>query len=225
MAVRTRIDPFDRDIQLLINEALSPAARSAMLADFASQELAKGQARNMAALGRVPEHETIVDERRGAAVQTVKPDGTIVFEFQLIETALAEIHDLLMRHSPVKTGQFRASHVMFADGVETDPLRPVMAAEYAFINMQPYARKIERGLSPKAPEGVYQVVSVLASKRYGNLARISFSFRSIPSGAAVSKWAVRPSAQALARRVRGGPAHKHHDWLTRQPAVIVKTRQ
>jgi hypothetical protein len=55
-----------------------------------------------------------------------------------------------------------------------------MASRYEFVSTVPYARKIERGLSPQAPDGVYQVVAVLAQKRFGNVARIRFSYRALP---------------------------------------------
>lgn len=217
-----RLGSFDRDFDVFIDESLGDKARQKILVDYARDAKDAADAQNRTILGRVPEHKTTVDGALGAPIEAVKPEGTIFIEYQLIESALVEIAAMLAKHSPVKTGRFRASHVMFADGVEADPASPPPAKEYAFINVQPYARKIERGLSPQAPEGVFHVVSVLASRRYGNLARITFGYRSIPAGAAVSKWAQTPKAQALARRVRGGNPARHQDWLTRQPAVVVR---
>lgn len=224
MAIKTRLEPLDRDIQLLINEELGPAGRSSALSAFAKQQLGVAQQQNARALGSVPPHETFVDGARGRPEESVKPDGVIVYEFRLIEDALEAIGAMLVRASPVRTGRFQGSHVLFADGVEVDPGKiPLGASEYAFVNTQPYARKIERGLSPQAPEGVFHVVAALAARRYGNLARIKFSFRSLPAGA-VGRWSVSGSARALAQRVRGGNPAGHTDWLTRQPAVIVTTR-
>ena len=48
------------------------------------------------------------------------------------------------------------------------------ADEYVFINTVPYARKIERGSSSQAPDGVYQAVAMLARDRFGNVARITY---------------------------------------------------
>ena len=60
-----------------------------------------------------------------------------------------------------------------------EPERRAAAEEYVFINTQPYARKIEgtggRRMAPQAPDGVYQAVATLAQRRFGNIARITFS--------------------------------------------------
>ena len=86
-------------------------------------------------------------------------------------------------HSPVLTGRFAKSHELFADGVDTEnPNIAPPAEEYVFLNTQPYARKIERGRSPQAPDGVYQAVATLAQRRFGNIARITFSYREVRGG-------------------------------------------
>lgn len=221
MAFRSRIDPIDRDIGVLINDLLSPKAQSARLAQVAAEELARGQAQNRSVLGYTPQHETFVDRRQDAPLESVRPDGTIIFEFKLIESTLSDIAEMLILASPVRSGRYQASHALFADGTEVEPWQiPPNASEYAFVNAQPYSRKVERGLSPQSPEGVYHVVAEMAARRYGNIARIRFGFRSLPSGA-VGGWAKTGSALALARRVRGGDPAKHHEWLTRQPAIVM----
>lgn len=219
--VRTRLDVLDRDIDLILARDLSPRAQSARIAEVAREELAMGQARNRSALGYLPKHQTFVDRRKDAPLETVRPDGVIVFEFELIETALGAIAEMLILASPVRSGRYQASHALFADGVEVEPGQiPPNAREFAFVNSQPYARKIERGLSPQSPEGVYHVVATMASRRFGNMARIKFGFRSLPAGA-IGGWARSGSALALARRVRGGNPERYAEWLTRQPAVII----
>lgn len=224
MAVKTRLDPIDRDIALILDQELSPGARSRRLAEYAKEQLVVAQQQNARALGAVPPHETFVDGAKGKTVESVQPDGVVVYEFKLIEDALAAIGEMLVRASPVRTGRYQGSHILFADGVEIDPANPPLdAAEWSFVNAQPYSRKIERGLSPQAPEGVYHVVATLAARRYGNLARIRFGFRSLPAGA-VGRWSMTGSARALAKRVRGGNPAGHTEWLTRQPAIILTTR-
>ena len=221
MALRTRIDPIDRDIGVLIDDLVSPRAQSARLAQVAAEELARGQAQNQSVLGYVPKHDTFVDQRRDVPLESVRPDGTIIFEFKLIESTLGDIAEMLVLASPVRSGRYQGSHALFADGVEVEPGKvPPNASEYALVNSQPYARKIERGLSPQSPEGVYHVVAELAARRFGNIARIRFGFRSLPSGA-IGGWARTGSARALARLVRGGDPSKHHEWLTRQPAIVI----
>lgn len=184
MAIRTRIEPIERDIAVLFADDLSPEARSMQLAAYAREQFDAVQAENTRIIGQTPPHEQFVDGRRDAPLESVKPDGRIVFEFDLINELFAWIGEQLVVHSPVLTGRYQRSHLFFADGVEIAVgAVPPEAREYAFVNAVPYARKIERGLSDQAPDGVYEAVAALASRRFGNVARIRFTYRTIAGSA------------------------------------------
>jgi len=229
MKISARIEPIDRDLQVLFKEDLSPQARSAALAAFAKEQLAEAQAQNQRAIGRVPPHETIVDQRRGAPVESVKPDGTIVFEFELLDDLFAWIGEQLVRHAPVLTGRYRSSFLFFADGVEVEPgAKPPAASEYVFVNSVPYARKIERGHSDQAPNGVFEAVAALAKKRFGNLASIKFSYRAIQGGAMVP---YAPVQRTVGRDKRGrftatgrDRTAQRQEHSSRQPAIVINLR-
>lgn len=183
MSVRTRVPAISRDIELMIVDTLSPEAQSTFLVEFAREKLEQAQSENRAALGRVPDHQTFVDGQRRDDLESVRPNGVIAFEFELLEQLLAWIGEQLVLHSPVLSGKYANSHVVFVDGVEAAPGSvPMDGEEWAFINTVPYARKIERGLSPQAPDGVYEAVAAIASRRFGNIARIRYTFRSITGG-------------------------------------------
>ena len=194
MALSVRIQPISRELELFMKEDLGPKARSAMLAAFAAEAIAEAAQQNAKVLGRVPPYDVYVDGREGAPLTSVKPEGTIRAEFQLVNEALAWIATQLQLHSPVLTGRYAKSHELFADGVDTEnPNAAPPAEEYVFLNTQPYARKIEgyRGLggvvhrapsSPQAPDGVYQAVATLAQRRFGNVAKITFSYRTAIGG-------------------------------------------
>lgn len=217
--IRTKIEASDRDLRVVLAADLSPEKRSEALAGFAQQALRETQDVNRKALGEEPSYETFVDGVRGAPLRQVKPDGTIIFKFDLVDDALSWIGTELVKASPVKTGKFADSHIVLADGhlVEAgSPLPP--ADEYAFVNTQPYARKIERGLSPQAPEGVFEAVAVMAARRFGNIGRVRFGYRSITTGG-IASWAAGTTMLSGNRR-----GNKRQDWLTRQPAVIVTLR-
>ena len=198
MPVTTRVEPIDKDIDLIFREDLSPAARSATLAEFARETLASAEETNAAALGHVPPHTTSVDGREGAAEESVRPDGEIAYEFNILEDLFAWIGEQLVTHSPRKTGRFADSFLFFADGVEIPWDQPAPPAErYTFINVQPYARKIERGESPQAPDGVFQSVATLASRRFCNVARVSFSYEALLGGeTALEAWASSTKRQS-----------------------------
>lgn len=205
MAVRTRIDPIDRDIAVLIEE-VGTQARSVALAQFAEEEIDKARSQNRQILGRNPRVSVTVDGREDAPLTSVRPDGVIVAEFELFNDVLVWIAHQLELHSPVKSGRYQRSHAVFADGVEIEPSATVPAAsEFVFINLMPYARKIERGASSQAPDGVYQAVAVMAQRRFGNVARITFAYRTALSG----------------RIIDGKQGNRSTE---RNPAVVVRVR-
>ncbi len=219
-----RLDPIARDIALIIDEELSPEAQGRKLAEAAQEALIEAQGVNQRALGYVPDHDTYVDGARRADLGSVRGGSTITFEFQLLSDVIQWVDEQLIIHSPVKTERYARSHIWFADGVEFDPLKPIPAEEYIALSSVPYARKIERGQSQQAPEGVYEAVATLAKRRFGNIAYVGFSYRSFPGGA-VGKWAQTQSAQELAKRVRSGRASAKQDWLTRQPCIEIDPGQ
>lgn len=177
--VSTRIQPIDRDLRAIVDQELSPKAQSAALAQYAREQLVEAQAQNRSALGAVPVHETFVDGRASERLDDVKPDGTIVFVFELLDEVLDWIGEMLVTQSPVLTGRYANSHMLFAGGVDATGRGVVNAEEFTFANTMPYARKIERGLSPQAPDGVYEAVAAMAAGRFGNIATIFFTYRAV----------------------------------------------
>lgn len=189
MVVRTRVEPLDRDIQLILSQELGPQAHSATIAKLAREALQEGQDKNRRALGRTPPHKTFVDGSEGKQVEQVRPDGRIVYEFELIGEALTWIGEQLRIHSPVggpPAPAYQQSHRLFADGSEIaiGVVPPSAATEFVFVSTLKYSRKIEgvgarAPLSPQAPNGVYEAVAGLANKKYGRMAKIAFSYRGV----------------------------------------------
>ena len=191
--ITARIEPLDKDIELLIRQDLSPQAQSEALAAFARETLAEVEATNEAVIGHPTPHETFVDGRIGAPEETVRPQGTIVYEFELVDEVFAYIDEQLRQHSPVGQGDdkhpglYKRSHIFYADDVEADPLKPPPGIKVGtFVNAVPYARKIEAGESPQQPDGVYEVVTALASRRFGNIAKVQFGYRTASGGGIVT---------------------------------------
>lgn len=227
MPIQAKIDAFDRDITVLLKDTLGPAAQSAAFASYAREVEQEAEVQDKNALGYVPPHKTFVDGREGADEESVKPTGTIVYEFDLIDDLFIFIDEMLIQNSPLKSGRYVKSHTFYADGVQFDPTGQIpQASEFVIANTQPYARKIEgtakkSGESPQFPNGVYEAVAVLARQRFGNLAKIDFTYRAI-SGGAIGAYAATASAKRSAR--------SHHrishpeEWLTNQPAIIITVR-
>lgn len=228
MAINTKVEPIDRDVHLIIDEMLSPAAQSAQFAAEAQVFLDEADEIDRQALGRIPPNRTYVDGREGAALESVRPvGGIIVREYDLIADALIWIDEELVRVSPKLSGRYSRNHVLFADGVEVDVHGAIPLAEkYVFLNTEPYARKIE-GVSGKppqskqAPDGVYQITARAASAKFGNSAKITFGYDA-PLGGSIFAWAHTASARRLAHKKRRGNEALHTAWLTRVPAILVR---
>ncbi|ACL59907.1 hypothetical protein [Methylobacterium nodulans] len=217
---RDRITPLQRDLQLLIDEGLSPEVQAQHLREFAHEEFQRAQFQNERALGYVPEHDLFVDGGQREDLSTVRASSRIIYEFHLLTDVIEWVDGMLQLHSPVLSGRYQASHQWFADDQPFDITQIPPAKAYVVLNTQPYARRIERGWSRQAPDGVYEGVAALAKRRFGNVAYVGFTFRSFPAGA-IGAWAQSASAAQLAREVRGGNPKLHEEWLTRQPAIYI----
>jgi hypothetical protein len=177
------IDPIDIEIAALIDDSFSPRVRSVAIAGFAREALGEAEAINLAALGFTPAHSTTVDGRAGASEDAVRPDGEIVYVFDLLPDMFDWILDMLRQFAPVRSGRFRASFELYADGVLVDVEGEIPPAkEYVFVSSAVYAREIEGDASrspesQQAPNGVFEAVAALAQQRFGNQANIRFSYR------------------------------------------------
>jgi hypothetical protein len=223
MVVRTHIDPIDRDVQLIIDEMLSPAARSKMFAADAQVMLDEADETNRQALGRVPLNHTYVDGHEGAPVTSVGEPGIIVREYDLVLDVLTYIGAQLRAISPVGKGPdrrpghpgfYKASHVLYADGTEVPDGENIPdASEYVFLSDAPYARKVENRTT------IYEMTAAKASRQYGNIAKVYFSWRA-PLQPYVVGGSNRAERAAL-RNHRDKVISMHAERSNRVPAIIV----
>ena len=218
MGLKVKIEPLETWVSLTVNETLSPAARSKAIAKYAGERLKGAQDTNRRILGRVPTHETFVDGRPNAPLDSVNPDrGTIAFEFDLVFDVLRWIGDALVERSPVRSGAYRRGHTLFADGTEIPIGEQLPAAdEYSFTNMVPYSRKIEIGKTKigrafviQVEPRIYERTAREARSRFGNVAKIEYTFRGVVGGGQV-------------RAGTKGTAHNKSD--VRFPTIVVRLR-
>lgn len=205
---------------LILARTLSPQAQAATVAQYHRDSLKQAEEANRQVSGQVPPSESFVNGARSDNFAAVEPGKSIVTRFELISDVFVWIDEQLIIHSPVLTEAYARSHTFYADGTEADPARPPEADEYVFLSALPYARKIERGQSKQAPDGVYEAVSVLARRRFGNVASISFGYRS-PLLSYVAGGANRAERAAL----RNQPARRSAMAMereTRVPAIIIR---
>lgn len=200
------------DLAALVARDLAPAARSRLVAEAARRDIGLIETAGRSGAPDAPRAKVLVDGREGAPFESVNPDrGTIVVRLGQVGEVLALIHALLVQHSPRLTGAYAASHKLFADGVEVDPANPPAAGSYLFVSTSPYARRIERGESSQAPEGVYESVAVLAGRQFGNVAAIEFGFDA--------------TVTATPAPDRGGRKRaREAERASRAPSIFVKAR-
>ena len=216
ISVETKLQSLDRDVQFALSSDLSPQAVSAAIAQFAREEIAAADAQNEEALGRHIDHNTFVDGVPGSDLERVRPDGTIVATWTLTNDVVREVWAMVLAHVPIRSGQFRLSQRMYADGEEVDdPTDPPAAEEYVITSIAPYARKIERGESQQAPNGVYQGIAAICAARFGNIAKIRFSYSNpIGGDTSLAKWATKRKARSI----------RQHLADTRQPSITISFR-
>lgn len=198
MSLKVKIEPLEQWVSVTVNEALSPKARSEAVAAFARGRLAEALDANRKAVGGITPYEQFVDGRAGAALESVNPDrGRIVFEFELVSDVLAWIVATLIERSPRGpaggAGTYRDAHQIFADGraVEIGGQLPI-AGEYSVANLVPYARKLEiaktrsgRDFLISVPNRIYERTAKDARSRFGNVAKIGFTYRGYAGGGVV----------------------------------------
>lgn len=152
---------------------------------------------------------TRVDGSKTKPVINVNPFGSIEFiARQGSLDILTEVFDLLFKKSPVDTGLYINSHILFWNGkqIAKSPLELKVWAStnpqigdkdlFRFVNVQPYARRLERlGVTEKrqqsrrvksrdkrqrsggailAPNGTYYLTAKSLGRKYRNSLRFGF---------------------------------------------------
>lgn len=184
-----RITPFARQMDIAKSNLVGEGRRRHLI-EVAQRLRDDALENNARILGRRPDYETVVDGIKGAAEENVRLGGTIVYLFQIGGQSMAEAVrsalDLVRRLSPKLTGRYRDTHRVLVNGFEISTANPEALDALketdivAVVNLQPYARRIERGWSKQAPNGVYEVAAGMLKSRFGNLLKIGFTYDRYP---------------------------------------------
>lgn len=205
-----------RNIRLFRDQALSPAALSAHLASEAIR------ARNEAVRsGDAPPHwVTIVDGRQNVPETDVRPDGFILYKFNIMGLAAQAALQLCKERSPVRSGRYRDSWMVVVDGRPwTQDVADIPeGVTVMIVNPQPYARKIDTGAmkNMSVPPGIVDAVRKLVQRKFPtvNAAR---AFVTIPSG-------VVENAPYILRRSKGRSKSRAAGTALTYPAMILTKR-
>ena len=235
-----------RSIRLFINDNLTPQAQSRALANFARQDVARLQREGRAALS----FTVFVDGRENAALESVRPDGRIVYRFNGLSEAIAFALGFVLARSPVLSGAYRKSWFVLVNGLlwRRDFEDIPTGAEVAIVNTQPYHRKIDMGsqgigkigievanrrkAGTSRKRGVY--VSIVEAARQETMKRFPGVFAErvfleLPSGPAPAPYALRggmvnPGRVGAPRsgRFRAGMRFSKAGELMTYPALVMR---
>ncbi|MER8615969.1 hypothetical protein NKG99_03810 [Mesorhizobium sp. M1409] len=185
----------------------------------------------------------IVDGQQGTPEEAVKPFGVIVYTYPRLEEVVRFAMQTLFDLSPVLSGEYRNSHTLFVNGAAAANLDGyIPGADLAITNYVPYSRKIEVGsMKMRVPgtEEVYQQARRVIMARFGNIAKVQFTYRGIVGGSQVNQALAASSGQpwwmgdGAARPASGllesatGKKHgktAHNKPGARFPALIITER-
>lgn len=173
-------------LRLFISEDLSPEARSNALATYAEQDVA-----SRIALGQLSREYTItVDNVLGASPQSVRPNGSIRYDFSYIGDVVQYALENLIKRSPAssvvsKAGPDYPEHYeeAFYVGINgrfimaTDFVADAVPynAEIIIGNIMPYSRKVDvqmvgnKTLHFETPANLFDSSARAVVRRYGNI--------------------------------------------------------
>jgi hypothetical protein len=163
-----------------------------------------------------------VDGVLGAPESAVKDGGVIVYDYGRLDVVAEFALDVLRQLSPVDSGDYVRSHRILLNGVTVgNPNNPASQSlaswkpgdRITISNPLPYTRKIEIGRKGyRAHAHVYEKAAQIVASRYGNVAKVFFTYDKAPKGE-IYAWAWGKTSDQ---------SKKHQDWLTRQPTLVIQ---
>jgi hypothetical protein len=203
-----KVAAFDRALRLFIQDC-QPQEISRALAVFARSSRDAAIAEGIAA----PTYRTIVDGATGASEDRVRPDGKIVYDFDVWDGVIPEILSLARSRSPRASGTYASSWFAMVNGVlwKSDVI-PV-GAEVIVANDQPYHRKIHVGaMEMSVPPGIVEDLRQAVQRRFGNLLKAEVSFIHLAGG-----YVLKGHSRRRRKDSKAGQAMTY-------PALVMKAR-
>ncbi|RWC28813.1 hypothetical protein [Mesorhizobium sp.] len=175
----TGFEFFERDLRIA-TAGLEPEEINRTVAAFAKSEVRRVIAEGLAA----PTYVRFVNAVEGAAEDSYRAPGAIVYEFTnwalVVNAALAE----LQKRSPRKSGRFASSFIVIAGGrsVVADFTKIRSDAEIIITNFQPYVRKAEVGMLGVAERYLFAGTARVMANRFRGAFTFTSKFLDVPAG-------------------------------------------
>lgn len=221
--------------RISLSTLLPQAERARMIAGAARQERDA-----LIQAGRAsPSYRTLVDGRDGAAEESIKPGGVIIYRFNTLGQAAVFGLAYAVARSPRLSGAYRRAWVVVANGKEwkgdLNDIPPF--AEVWIVNSAPYHRSITTGGQRTIGRGVVEATRQEIMRRYPNLtAGVAFLDLSGVIAGFKTPWVLKGRARSQAvvhaarRRVAGtltvGSRRKDSQAgkTVTYPAVVIKAK-
>lgn len=213
-----RIETFARDLRLA-TAAIAPENVAKELARFARAELA----RVIESGEGSPDYDRYVNGRMGAAEESVVPPGPILYVFTWWSDIVAFALQYLVERGPERSGRYKRSWTVLADGQPVENPKAIRAAQtVAIVNTQPYHRKIDVGhMRMRVPHHVVDDGRKAVLRVFGNLVTARRTMMQLPGGyilKGVFRRGVLPFARSgLKRDTQAGVAMTY-------PALVMQLR-
>lgn len=165
-----------------------------------------------------PLYTTFVDGREGAAEETARPDGAILYQFDVIGIAAAFALEFARGRSPAQSGEYRRSWFIAVNG------RPYAGAIAAIpgdavvmvTNRAPYHRKIDTGGQRGIGRNIVEATRQAVRARWPALL-VERQFVEIPNGYIMKGGRRARSGGRLRAASRAGGVMSY-------PAVVIRRR-
>lgn len=194
--------------------------------------------------GFPPDHTAYANRPGNPVVDSVKLPGPIVYEYDYRrEIALIAVQELIIA-SPTVSGAYALSHTIFLNGQPVDdlPLQLARTDEIMIANTVPYSRRLEVGKTKSGRDFVLQVQPRIVERvakgilmpRFGNSAKISFTYRELPGaykavGGLSSHYQTSAfgGGRSLSKKASQGILHRRkrdqRAEVVRAPAILINS--
>ena len=177
-----RLRSFAAQIDAAKKLTMQGPARQKELSQLSQDSLQEGRAINRAAIGHDIADRTLVNGQPARA-EDIKPGGVVVHLFAVHHAAIDFAYETLARLSPIDSGHYKNSHQMLVNDVPVDPPVEIgMDDVVTFVNPAAYARRLERGWSDQAPDGIYEVATQIVRRRFGGIVTTAFRYVALSGG-------------------------------------------
>ena len=220
MALRVKLPVVTSRTAFAAGGVFSPEVIAQEFSRMAAVDIADKDKANEDAAGRALPFKTFVDgSERTPLPDSIDAKCIISARWDVGSGVVQYAWDLVHSAGPVKTGAYRKSARLFADGAEVQsPDETTGAKEVIIVATVPYARKIERGKGGYSPGAVYEAVAALVKQKFSNAAQVKFSYRPISDIPGLEAYATKTLA---AKRLNPGRTAKEHARLIRQPVILI----